>query len=373
MTEARWKEGMLPHVRYDPRYVDDYFPGPDRWPNAQAHVAVPGLLTSGISNPPILVSATLALGRRQPSEELREEFWRRCYPALRDWIDYLRTSRRLASGPLVAVVHPWESGWDNSPRWDRLASARLRPSRPYTRLDAIEVRAADRPTDRDYDAYLALVELLDGVDYDVEAYRERSPFCVHDVLFDALTYRAARDLNQLASEIGEPAPVPAAWLSEFGEAFEEMHWDPELELYVDFDCVAGSRIRRPTPAGLAVLWAGLGEPGRRRRAWRRYRELAGDALPVPTVPPSDPAFDPDRSWRGPVWVNVNWLLAEGLAEDGLRREASELREQTLSLVAGGGFAEFFEPAQGLPRGARSFSWTAALTLDLLQKDRKPAG
>src|ERR671933_1764502 len=50
MLEARWREGMVPSVRYDPRHLLDYFPGPDRWPAARAHVAQPGELTTGISN-----------------------------------------------------------------------------------------------------------------------------------------------------------------------------------------------------------------------------------------------------------------------------------------------------------------------------------
>ncbi|HEY8643612.1 MAG TPA: glycoside hydrolase, partial [Candidatus Dormibacteraeota bacterium] len=54
MLGARWRDGMVPHVHYDPRHLADYFPGPDWWPGAQRRVAVAGELTSGISNPPIL-------------------------------------------------------------------------------------------------------------------------------------------------------------------------------------------------------------------------------------------------------------------------------------------------------------------------------
>jgi mannosylglycerate hydrolase len=365
MLAARWKEGLVPHLHYDSGHLEDYFPGPDRWPHASAHVTQPGELTSGITNPPVLVSAALRVGRRQPVAEARLDFWRRCFPALRDWVGYLKAGRKLDATPLVAMVHPWESGWDNSPRWDHLGAAALKPRQPYARLDARQVRASDRPSDRDYDGYLALIELLDDVDYDVRAYRQRSPFCVYDVLFDALNYRAAMDLNEIAREIGEPEPFSPGWLAEYATAFEEAHWDAELELYLDWDCVAGSRIRRLTSAGLAALAGGVARPDRGRRAWTRYGELAAGMRMVCTVPPSEPGFDPRRYWRGPVWVNVNWLVAEGIELVGLGREAERLREDTLRLVAEGGFAEYFDPRDGAPCGAGSFSWTAALALDLM--------
>ena len=47
MLAARWREGMVPHVRYDPANVANYFPGPDRWLAAQRHLAQSGVRTSG--------------------------------------------------------------------------------------------------------------------------------------------------------------------------------------------------------------------------------------------------------------------------------------------------------------------------------------
>jgi Trehalase len=366
--QSRWHEGMLPHVRYDPRRLADYFPGPDRWPRAQAHVADSAVRTSGITNPPILVTAALLVGWRQPSSERRLAFWRRTYPALRGSVDYLTRRRRLPGSRLVAVVHPWESGWDNSPRWDHLRDARLRPRRPFSRQDVRAVPPGDRPSDADYDGYLALVELLDDADYDLARYRISSPFCVHDVLFDALWYRAARDLGEIARELGEPPPVSRFRLERFAAAFEERHWDPDLGLYVDWDYLAGARIARPTAAGLAALAGGVIGPERAQVTWERYAALCAGARAVCTVPPDDPAFDARRYWRGPVWAPVNWLVADGLDAAGLAAEAASVRSGTLDLVREAGFAEYFDPLTGAPCGAGDFSWTAAVTLDLLEAE-----
>src|SRR5579871_2290750 len=95
MLTARWREGMVPHIHYDPRYVDDYFPGPDRWPRAEEHVAVAGEMTSGISNPTVLATAARLVGERQPDSEKRNRFWRRVIGPLAGWLRYMFQGRQL--------------------------------------------------------------------------------------------------------------------------------------------------------------------------------------------------------------------------------------------------------------------------------------
>lgn len=89
--------------------------------------------------------------------------------------------------------------------------------------------------------------------------------------------------------------------------------------------------------------------------------------PVPTVARCDPTYDPDRMWRGPVWVNVNYLLVEGLLRCGRRDLARELCDRTLDLVASHpDIREYYNPETGRPgpRAAPAFGWSAALFIDL---------
>jgi hypothetical protein len=369
LLRGRWRDGMVPHLRYDPRHLGDYFPGPDWWPGAAARVASPGELTSGISNPPVVVIAALEVGRRA-SAEPRRRFYQLVYGPLRDFVLWFRDHRTLPGSPLPVMVHPWESGWDNSPRWDHLASAGLRPSRPYQRLDTVHVGAAERPTGKDYDSFLALAGLIDGAGYDIGRIRERSPFCIHDVLLDALWFRAARAVGEMAQELGQRPPIEAPELEEYRVAFEAAHWDEAAGAYFDVDVLTGRRISVPTAAGIASLAGGIADAQRARRAWEGYRTQTSGLRRVATAAPGE-WFEPARYWRGPAWINVNWLCIEGLEAAGLAVDAAALRDETLGLCQVGDLHEYFDARSGAPLGSARFSWTAALTLDLLHRKGKP--
>jgi glycogen debranching enzyme len=86
------------------------------------------------------------------------------------------------------------------------------------------------------------------------------------------------------------------------------------------------------------------------------------------VATDEPTFDPVRYWRGPVWVNVNWMLHHGLRQSGLDDLAGRVRADTLRAMGAAGRWEYFDPRPGTPPaalglGTDEFSWSAALALD----------
>jgi glycogen debranching enzyme len=93
------------------------------------------------------------------------------------------------------------------------------------------------------------------------------------------------------------------------------------------------------------------------------------AIPLASYDRTARDFDPLRYWRGPVWLNMNWLLWLGLLRHGGDSLASVLRTRMLELVGHSGCYEYFDPTSGTGIGSPTFSWTAALTLDLLAAGR----
>jgi glycogen debranching enzyme len=88
-------------------------------------------------------------------------------------------------------------------------------------------------------------------------------------------------------------------------------------------------------------------------------------FPVPTVPTDSSYFGEHRYWQGPVWINMNWLIIDGLKRCGHKELAEEITRKSIELVEKSGFHEYFSPLDGSPAGVDNFSWTAALTIDMV--------
>jgi glycogen debranching enzyme len=190
------------------------------------------------------------------------------------------------------------------------------------------------------------------------------------VSFNALLAMANDDLAAVAAEAGvELPPALRARFAATPAALESL-WSEELGTYCAHDAVTGARLDPPTIAAFTVLGAGT-RPDRRDRLVAQLETAAWwPAHPVPSIGCDRSEFDSRRYWSGPTWVNTNWLLVHGLRRHGATERAEELRRATVDLAARHGCAEYFSPVTGAPLGAREFSWTAALVLDLATE---PAG
>jgi glycogen debranching enzyme len=89
--------------------------------------------------------------------------------------------------------------------------------------------------------------------------------------------------------------------------------------------------------------------------------------PLPTVALNDPKFDANQMWRGPTWVNINYLFIEGLVKCGYENVARELRDKTLALMMRhNDIYEYYNPLTGdaPSHSASVFGWSSAVFLDL---------
>jgi glycogen debranching enzyme len=254
------------------------------------------------------------------------------------------------------------------PWWLRVASA-LRLARILRRLryDTRQLPAAERSSDDDGLRMLALAVLLKKHRFDLRRLPPRRAVLIEDVAFNALLIVANRALEAIAADLGEHLPDTLVGSFRSAEAALERLWDEDAGQYFSRDAVTGARIELPTIATFFPLWSDTVPGSRAARLVQRLRDPAQywPPHPVPSVPLDAVQFEEARYWKGPTWVNANWIILQGLVAHGESELAASLRDSTLELVDAAGCFEYFSPITGEGHGARDFSWTAALTLDLL--------
>jgi hypothetical protein len=354
---AQWESGMIPHIVFwEPG--DDYFPGPAVWRTGRRPA------TTGITQPPLPITAAARVFTSDPDRRRAEERMRRCWPRLVDWLHWIERARTGPHGASV-IVHPWESGMDNAPSWDEPLDAVPEATDVHLeRRDVGTVAAAQRPTDRQYRQFVGIVATLRDHGWDTERQVVDGPFAVEDVAFTAIAARAAADLAAVAPALDvDPDPLDA--IAGRLRAGVAALWDEELEWFLPRDVVTGRSLGPRSIGGLTALWGGAATTEQAERLARRVRSWSEEGAlryGVPTCDPGSEAFDAERYWRGPVWVLTNWLTADGLAGSGHRDLAEEIRCWTLELVRRSGFSEYYDPRTGAGVGGRGFSWSAALAL-----------
>ncbi|MCO1653546.1 glycogen debranching protein [Pseudonocardia sp. S2-4] len=374
---AQWSTGMIPHIVFSPGAAD-YFPGPDRWGTDDAPARPADRRTSGICQPPvhaIAVRHILDRGREEGGavQEAAEVFAAETFDALLAWHRWLVRARDPDGVGLVEIHHSWESGFDNSPRWDGPYSRVVPgPVAPFTRRDTTHVEdAAQRPTDEEYRRYLWLVDQMRAVGFEDDRVRESIDFRVRDVFVSAILAAAAEVLADIGDDLGRDAE--AAEQRAVARRFRAgvaATVDPATGLARDWDVLADQWVAPLTVAGFAPLVAG-GDPGlltRQRSLLLGDQWMGHPALRFP-LPPSTSPVSPDfrrrTYWRGPVWPFLNLLLGWASLRDSAWDLRWVLRDASLDQLADLTFAEYYEPITGEALGSRNQSWTAAAALEWL--------
>jgi hypothetical protein len=363
---AQWQDGRVPHIVFDPDTpADAYFPGPRFW--APGSPVVPLRATSGIVQPPVHARAVWEVYHRATDRAAAADFLRRMYEPLCAWHDYLTTQRDLGGAGLAAIVHPWESGMDNNPAWDAAVRAACAggATPPAARTDLRHVPAAQRPGDDDYAAYLDLAARYRDVAYSDADLVPEHGFVVEDPLFNGVLAWSEEALARIAAVIGANSRWHTERATALGVALAEGLYDPALGLFVPRDVRTGRQIPVCGVAGLAALVSpGLPTATVARTCAHLTAPGFAGAL-LPTLDRRAPEYDPQRYWRGPSWANTTWLVIQGLRRHGEYARADALRTGLLEAVAAEGFREYYDADTGAGAGTTSFSWTAALVLDLL--------
>jgi len=270
--------GFVPHIDYSRE------PGHHQW-----FWGRPG--SSTITQPPMYGHAVAALRRRgiDVGDELVER--------ARAGIEFFLRERRHPSG-LIRVTHPWETGCDDSPRFDHWGAGE--PQRWYEVKGALVAALPDNGLDCAPVSLTALVA-WNGLEIGLDTAD----------LVDALAAR----------------------------------WDSELCTWVDGGAGENTSGRIRTLEALLPLLvverpealAAITDP-----------DAHGGAFGPSGVHRAEPAFDRRRYWRGPVWPQLAYLL--WLA-------GAPVAETTVRGASTSGLSEFWDPDDGTGLGASPQSWT----------------
>jgi putative isomerase len=266
-----------------------------------------------VTKPPLIAWAARKLYQASGHRDFLDEVYE---PAVR-WTRWWFEKNDDDGDGIVQYNHPYSSGLDDNPLWD----------------EGMPVESPDINT------YLVL---------QCEALGEIAE--ILGLAGDAANWRAQADA--LSKRI-----IEHLW-DEGAGVFLALHKHEPVHVLTPFNLyplLTGRLPRQMTERLLGHLLS-------KDEFWTRY--------PIPSVARCDPKFDPNQMWRGPTWVNINYLFIEGLARCGYLDLARELRDQTLDLLMGhNDIYEYYNPETGdpPPKAASVFGWSSAVFVDLAIK------
>lgn len=375
---GQWENGFLPHIIFH-NESSSYFPGPEVHAST-LNAFAPSIPTSGITQPPVLGFALEAIYDISNGSEL--EFVQSVYDKVYKVQEYFYTNRDPKNEGLVYICHNWESGTDNTPVWDLIWDNLDSPEYELNRRDTQHVDAENRPSNREYHHYIHLIELFKKWKYDDGLIAEKCPFLIQDPLFNSMLIKSSESLIRLGKILGRNKEV--AQLEQWNEKaiaqFNAKLYDKEKAAYVYYDLRNERIVDFVSSSSFAALFSGIptkeiaDEIVKKNFKKGIFSGVEDEFLLCASFNPKSEDFDPKRYWRGPVWVNLNWILYRGLQRYGHNDIAQKVRNDTLFLLEKFGFYEYFDPRKQVVAnldqgyGGNNFSWSAALYIDFINRE-----
>jgi glycogen debranching enzyme len=190
---------------------------------------------SAITQPPMIAYVALMVYKVTGDEEFLHEV----YSPMWKYYDWLLKERDHDGDYLLTIIHPWESGWDASPRWDDLLGL------------------SDPTDDEARQARFALAHKLKGVGYDMSGVIQENLFHVEPVDFNAIYSANTLALARIAAIIGrQDHEVYFKTIAhKVAAAIRAKMWDERAGSYWDLAGIHEKPIEIPTPASFITLFA----------------------------------------------------------------------------------------------------------------------
>ena len=376
LLDAQWDNGFIPHIIFHSE-TDSYFPGPDFHRSDLSPQSSKKYKSTGMTQPPVTGFVLQDMYRISTDKKASLKFIEGVIDKVYFNHEYFYNNRDPKNEGLVYIYHNWESGTDNSPIWDVIWATMNPPEYTFERRDTTHVDASQRPSKREYDHYLHIIDIAKEHNYDDGKIAELSPFLVQDPLFNSLLIKSNEALIDLYEIIGgneNKITQLKQWQVKSKAAFNKKLFDANLGAYIHYDLRNERPIRFVSSSSFSPLFAGI--PSKEQAAIiikTMMAKFGGDDMYLcASFDPTNERFNPKKYWRGPVWINLNWMLYYGLLDYGYPEIAERIKCDTIELLEKSGFYEYFNPIKAIYEnenggyGGNNFSWSAALYLDLIK-------
>ncbi len=375
LLDAQWENGFIPHIVFH-NDNDSYFPGADFHKSELHPLSSKRYKSTGMTQPPVMGFVLMEMYRIAKDKENMLSFIKEHIDKVYQNHEYFYSNRDPHDEGLVYIYHNWESGTDNSPVWDDIWLTMNPPEYAFERKDTTHVDAAQRPSKREYDHYLHIIEIAKEHQYDDAKIAELSPFLVQDPLFNAMLIKSNTALIELYELIGDCEAKQETirhWQKKSIEGFNDKLFDADLGAYVHYDLRNKKPIRHISSSSFSPLFAGIPSQDRAEILVQTMLDKFGgsDKYLCASFDPESERFDARKYWRGPVWINMNWMLYYGLKSYNFKDVAERIKNDSVELIERDGFFEYFDcrkengEISRTGYGGNNFSWSAALLIDLL--------
>ncbi len=376
LLDAQWGNGFIPHIVFHTDN-DSYFPGA-KFHRSDLHpLASKTHKSTGMTQPPVL---GFVLEKMYQIAANKNEFLSYIESVI-DKVyfnhEYFYNNRDPKNEGLVYIYHNWESGTDNSPIWDDIWETMNPPEYEFERRDTTHVDASERPSKREYDHYLHIIEIAKKHNYDDVKIAKHSPFLIQDPLFNAMLIKSNESLINLYKLIGNNlAKIQQLenWQVKAKNSFNAKLFDENIGAYSHYDLRNEKLLPYLSSSSFSPIFANIPDQNRANQMVETMLQKFGNENQYlcASFDPTHQRFNPKKYWRGPVWINLNWILYNGLKNYEFDAIAQRVKSDTIAIIEKNGFYEYFDSRKekhetgAAGYGGNDFSWSAALLIDMLE-------
>ena len=277
-----------------------------------------GGLVDYLSKPPVLPWATLILYRADGDKDFLRERYEQFIKNEAFWVNerssgglfYYSSQKDIEKDFYICAR--WESGWDNSPRWDT----------PIIDLWAIDLNC-----------------------FMVQFYRS---------------------MAEMAKILGEK-DVWSQKAERLAGLIEERMFNEQKGYYADTNRHTGEQIDTLSPASFMPLYIGIASKERAEKMHELAKDKSKFYPGMPTVTYDHPQYSQDY-WRGPTWLNVAFFAVKGLYDYGFDKTAGEIKQYLLDMIDRNSDDGIFENYDSVAQKGlywHRFSWSAAFVIEFI--------